>query len=121
MDALAALIERVEKLEGAPAPHEALPDGLVSLTHTVFGASWVQDCLFRALRGSLDAAVAFTEALLPEGRWGVKQYPHAPEMFEAYVVPPGDTGWGAIDATAPTPALALVLAALKAYQEKEKG
>ena len=112
---LAALIEMVEKLE-KPGPHEALPNGLVSLTHTVFGASWAQNCLFRALRGDLSSAVAFTEALLPgcpaNIYWG-------PLGAGAFVERPlGNPIYHGTEFS-PTPALALVLAALRAHAAKE--
>lgn len=61
----------------------------------------------------------YREALLPGYRWGVLEYPHAEKQFNAHVVQRGKSGWGASEATAPTPALALVLATLRAHAAKE--
>ena len=124
MNALAALIERVEgPFEGpvrewSVAFHAALPEATVEM--------WRQ--FVKALQGDLNLAVAFTEALLPGWGWeingdrqgGFKAAVEGPNAGDGYA----DSGEYRI----PEPALALVLAALKAklasvdaLQEKEKG
>lgn len=70
---------------------------------------------------SLDAAVAFTEALLPGYRW-MRDIVGGMTFWkpQAHPTDSRQTGWEfAAHANAPTPALALVLAALKSHAAKE--
>jgi len=114
--ALAALRERVSTLTGPISDHDAY--------------AWAREAGFegeqkvalaKALLGSLDAAAAFTEALLPGYRW-TREIDGTIIVWEPEPHPTDkrQTAWeGVGHAHKPTPALALVLAALKAYQEKE--
>ena len=110
-EALERLIEAVEASEVRPYvieelaldawPREALPDG---------ARRWdVVSSIAKAFDGSLDAAKALHDALLPGWRWLVEG------EGNASVYPPDENLLNAIDVNgAPNPARAWLLAILKA-------
>lgn len=119
LTALTDLIARIKGLKG----DDPWDEKLVTLAHRAFSggdaATAIRLHLYSALRGSLDAAVAFTEALLPEAKklireeakdWVTTHWRAVLELPKPPYTMVGD---------APTPALALVLAALKAHAAKE--
>lgn len=71
--------------------------------------------------GSLDAAAAFVEAVLPGWGWEVSRHPGQAFACANVWAPVGvfDPGYSHVDSSAPTPALALVLATLRAHAAKE--
>ena len=74
--------------------------------------------LLKAADGSLDAALALKEALLPGWKWGAHE--PKPGTFRAYV-----SRWSALrimpfTEEAPTPARALLLATLRAYRATQE-
>ena len=73
---------------------------------------------YEAFSGSLDAALALKEALLPGWKWGAHE--PKPGTFRAYV-----SRWSALrimpfTEEAPTPARALLLATLRAYRDTQE-
>ena len=124
LQSLTALIERVEA--GGPTSlgfwREIFRPALGSPDTTLF-----LNFIAAVRDGSLDAAVAFTEALLPEALWSVTgMHPldpcHGPHAsLSGYFGPEGPEGrsFDHVDTQAPTPALALVLATLRAHAAKE--
>lgn len=111
--AVTALIEKVEGLTGALDPGVPVWD-----TITGVGQAW--PFLWKALHGSLDAALAFVEAVLPPGfTWTIDRHStgRAGDQPMAFVWPLDDAD-AMNSAEHKTPALALVLAALKALEAK---
>lgn len=116
---LSDLIERVKKLTGpcretdalvcAASGYEVRPHGGRDYYEPIVGVSWQEVPSYTA---SLDAAVALTERLLPGADWKAS-------------VAGWDRHWADISgakhiyAEGTTPALALILATLRAYAVKE--
>lgn len=122
---LAALIEKLEALKAGDGPRstEIMPliDAAFPMSEAEMQRAQLDINLWTALHGSLDAAVAFTEALLPGYRW-MRDIVGGMTFWkpQAHPTDARQTGWEfAAHANAPTPALALVLAALKAHAAKE--
>lgn len=135
MTALDTLIARVEAMTGPLLYGSAIQEGTdwPALVASAFPHPLhdfkTQGALLRALCGSLDAAVAFTEALLPGWWWTVGHCDltcHASVGPDRAHVPEPDlskydAGFHADQPNPCTPAIALILAALKAYREKMNG
>ena len=101
LDRLIAAVRSKEKMDALLASRECL--GLHDRRN-----------LLKAADGSLDAALALKEALLPGWKWGAHE--PKPGTFRAYV-----SRWSALrimsfTEEAPTPARALLLATLRAYR-----
>lgn len=116
---LAALIEKVEgRTANSPCDEE-----LIRLVRKVFPSDsrWsLRVCFLSALHGDLSSAVAFTEALLPDHRWTVDITGEVVVwMPEPHPTDPRQTAWeGVGHSDNPVLAIALVIAALKAYSSK---
>ncbi len=124
MSDLAALIERVERLEG--------PDREVDLQ---IGAFWPEprpfDLSLLQMRGkkptvprftaSLEAALTFVEKVLPAAQWTVSNNKHHHAGAFAEIVLPHPRGRDGYCGISKTRAIALVLAALRALQEQSNG
>lgn len=111
---LSSLIERVEKLEGASPDMDRL-----IWRATCWEKHYGEVPINTPFTGSLDAAVALAERLLPGWARG---FDAGPKTNIAFVDPHdyADRLFAArYTAEAPTPAIALVLAILKALQEGE--
>ena len=105
LDRLIAAVEAGEKMDALLASRECL--GLHDRRN-----------LLKAADGSLDAALALKEALLPGWKWGAHE--PKPGTFRAYV-----SRWSALrimpfTEEAPTPARALLLATLRAYRDTQE-
>ena len=105
LDRLIAAVRSKEKMDALLASRECL--GLHDRRN-----------LLKAADGSLDAALALKEALLPGWKWGAHE--PKPGTFRAYV-----SRWSALrimsfTEEAPTPARALLLATLRAYRATQE-
>lgn len=124
MPELSALIERLEKASG---PDDALnrevciAAGVVPRIEAPFNAAGEGVEVYPPVMWSIDAALAFVERVLPGSYWRVAR--HEPQLarlpgsgpFWASVGAPGEQE-GAWGNTAP---LAILIASLKALQERE--
>lgn len=114
----ADLIARLEALTGPVDGGEI--DRLIKLSpwyHDTPSSDPLWGLFVRALQGSLDAAIALTERLLPGYVWSISDGDeHGPNAFVHHrdnKMPVGDM--------AATPAIALLIATLKALATKEEG
>jgi hypothetical protein len=111
-DALIELLAKV-KADWAPADDEVV----LGVWHSAFGHNWIAVKAYEAYNGSLDAAKALHEAVLPELGWEVMRTSKYPGMvpgssrFEFRA----DVGWGTTwVGRAADPARAWLIAILQA-------
>lgn len=118
--------EMDDKLNALDYLIEAVEDGVMPLdgsSYKLFGDGWIH--VFDAYHGSLDAALALHEALLPG--WALERlnkWPGTNGQCTAYLWGTHEEDgerWhnakdGRVDATAPTPARAWLQAILRAYR-----
>lgn len=115
-----ALIARLEAAEtGSRELHAAFARVIAGSPtdhwYALFG-EWVTDDTVPAYTSSLDAALALAERVCPAMMWSA--HPACPGVTMGYHVP-RSFGNGEQWATAPTPALALCIAILKAKREAD--
>lgn len=118
MTEIEKLAEKVKALTGPMAlpVFDAEWKAWVEACYEAFPAHPQGELIFQALQGDLNSAVAFVEAVLPGYRWtrditGMIVV----WMPETHPSDPRQTAWeGVGHSGAPTPSLALVLAALRA-------
>lgn len=115
---LTDLLARVEGATGAVASADAVPLGRILANHVApeYGKKWADVLTFfirATLDGSLDAAVALVNEVLPGAPWGLAEWP---DRTVASLYTDG-TIRSKIKTTAATPALALVAALIRAKME----
>jgi hypothetical protein len=113
----------ITRLEAATGPFSGMDgDALARDMADALGSrmDYFSACL-RALRGSLDAALALVGEKLPGDRIvGVTEARTADvEAHSAVITIPGPSAWQSFSASAPTPALAVLLALFRALQSSE--
>lgn len=120
LQSLTALIERVEGMTGDDPVRESVWPLIVSAFPDAAeddpDSMMLRSHLWAALCGNLNEAVAFTEKLFPVGWWCIEGERGA---GRALVSPVTDDGGDPASAEASHPALALVLADLRAHAAKE--
>jgi hypothetical protein len=117
-------LEALKDLKAKVAAGEwgGIPAATLWPSGRVIGSDWLHEyaLAFKAHEGSLDAAKALHEAVLPDKGWGVEWVAKHPHMMSDGRAYRADVGWGTRHkGSADTPARAWLLAILSALIAQE--